>query len=558
MSANANEYPVTPGDQRATGGENPPNREAVHVRRYPVAALLFGPASVLDIMSRNLNQTNLADVATAVVSTMALALVVWMVTAALRRRADAATALIASIWVVGCVYYQELVGDLNVALGGSYGMVHALSFAAAAMLLLSVAAHRWGNRLAGVNTVLTAIALVMLATPAWKVAAYEWRNGEARQAYDADRAAADLPPPVATAGRPPDIYHFIFDRYGSEELLARHYDIDEPIGAFLEERGFYVARESHSNYLKTGPSLAATFAMDYLTFLAEDPRVEGANWHPLFEMLDDHRVGRFLRARGYEHHQFGSWWVGTFHSSAADVNRPHGFSEFNMIYLRRTILLPIFHLLPDRPLTMRLDWDNAQCQRVPPQVEEIRRTGERDRPVYVFAHILVPHGPYVFAPDGRCLNRSESQDRGEERGYVDQIAYADLIIKDIVAALQGDGRTPPVIIIQADEGPFPERDTSVPWQKAPAEELRVKTGILNAIYFPDGDYGALRQDMTPVNTYRYVFNKVFDTDFPELPDRIYAFPTDREIYEFHDVTERVRCGEPESGPARERPPRPSC
>jgi hypothetical protein len=301
-----------------------------------------------------------------------------------------------------------------------------------------------------------------------------------------------------------------------------------------------VARDSNSNYLKTGHSLASNFYMDYLTRLAEDPRVEGANWHPIFKMLDDHRVGRFLRTRGYEHHQFGAWWVGTYDNPTADSNRPHGFSEFNMMYLRRTIVLPIFHLLPDTPLTMRLDWDNAQCQRVQPQLDEIERLGGGSRPVYVFAHILVPHGPPVFAPDGRCLTLAESKARGEERGYIEQVAYVDKMIEDLVTALQADDRPAPVIIIQADEGPFPERDDSVPWQEAPAEELRIKTGILNAFYFPDGDYSALRQDITPVNTYRVTFNKVFGTDFAQLPDRVYAFPNDDAIYEVHDVTERVR------------------
>ena len=58
--------------------------------------------------------------------------------------------------------------------------------------------------------------------------------------------------------------------------------------------------------------------------LAADPRVSGSNWHPIFAMLDDNRVGRFLRARGYEQHQFGSWWVGTHHNPNAVSNRPMG------------------------------------------------------------------------------------------------------------------------------------------------------------------------------------------------------------------------------------------
>jgi Sulfatase len=529
---------------RGRSGGMPPRSPSGGGRTYPFAALLFGPASVLDVMSRNLNQASFADVAPAIAGTVAFALAVWLIAVAVRRRADAGAALIACVWTVGSVFYLELVRHLNRALEGGYAMLPTLPFVLAAMIVLTVAAHRWGRSLGVVHTVVTGIALVMVLTPGWRAVAYELRNGDARLAYDAGRAAAEMPelaPAAGGAERPPDIFHFVFDRYGSEETLARHYGIDEPIGEFLESRGFYVARDSFSNYIKTGHSLASTFYMDYLTFLQEDPRVEAANWHPIFDMLDDHRVGRFLRARGYEFHQFGSWWGGTYHNPTADVNRPHGFSEFNMMYLRRSILLPIFHLLPDTPLTMRLDWDNAQCQRVARQVEEIKRLGGGDRPVYVFAHILVPHGPYVFTPDGGCLDRPAADARGELQGYVDQVSYADAIIKDVLAALQAPERPEPVILIQADEGPFPRRPNAIPWQDATVEELRIKTGIIAAYHFPGGDYRALRQDITPVNSYRAIFNTVFGTEFAMLPDRIYAFPSDWEIYEFHDVTERVRC-----------------
>ena len=386
---------------RAPGGISP-KQGAKPV--LPAAALLFGPASVLGLMATNLNQTAFSDVAAALGGTLAYAALVWLAAAAVRRRADAGTAVIACVWVIGSLFYLGLFGPLNVWLDGGFSMVRPLPFALAALVLLTVGVHRLPLPWAPVHIVLTGIALVMLATPLWRATAYQWREGDARLAYDPDRAAEALPQPVAAglnpaAGRPPDIYHFVFDRYGSADILARHYGVEHPIGDFLEQRGFYVAWDSYSNYLKTGPSLASTFYMDYLDVLAEDPRVEGATWHPIFAMLDDHRVARFLKARGYRFHQFGSWWVGTYNNPAADANRPLGFSEFNMLYLRRTILRPLFHLLPDTPMTMRLDWDNGQCQRVARQIEEIKALGGGPEPVYVFAHILVPHGPEVFTTD---------------------------------------------------------------------------------------------------------------------------------------------------------------
>lgn len=530
------------------------DRESIHSRAntggrvYPLAALLLAAASVLERMARNLGQTTPADVAPTVAATLAFALGVWLLAALARRRADAGAALIAAIWTIACLYYAEIFGNLDRSLGGGYPLLHAFPVALAAMGLLTWAAWRWGHLLRVVHLVLIGVGAAMLLPPVWKIAAHEWAQGDVARAHVPDAATAapasgrdgdGHAPPAAGDSRPPDIYHFIFDRYGSERTLADRYGIDEPIGTFLESRGFYVAREARANYQKTGHSLASIFAMDYLTPLAEGD-YGGRNWRPIFGMLDDHAVGRFLRERGYEHHQYGSWWAGTFHNSRAVVNRPHGFSEFNMIYLRGTILRPLFHLLPDTPLTMRLDWDNAQCQRLGPQLEEIRSIGERDRPVYVFAHILVPHGPYVFTPEGDCLDQRAARGRGPRQGYVDQIGYADTIMRDMVAALLSEDRAPPVIIFQADEGPFLESYGRGPWQEAPAADLAMKYGILTAIFVPGGDHGRFRQDMTAVNTYRLVFNTVFGTDFPELPDRIFAFPNDGNIYDFHDVTERLR------------------
>lgn len=355
-----------------------------------------------------------------------------------------------------------------------------------------------------------------------------------------DRRVRAAPAAIAAgAARPPDIYHLVFDRYGSAETLARHYGVSSGIGALLEERGFYVAERSHANYLKTGHSLASTFYLDYLDLLADDPRVPGPSWHGIFAMLQDHRAARFLRDRGYAFLQFGSWWRGTHENEFADENHSYGFSEFTMFYLRNTALRTVLGLMPDSRLAGLLDWDNGQCQRVARQVEQIKSIGATDDPTYVFAHFLVPHDPFVFAADGRCLALDEANARGSVQGYLDQVAYADRIIEELVAALQ-DRPDPPIILLQTDEGPYPVRDYSVPWQEAAPKELQIKTSILNAYFFPNQDYRDLRPDTSPVNSYRHLFNAYFGADLPILPDRIYAFPEDTHLYRFHDVTDRVR------------------
>jgi hypothetical protein len=213
-----------------------------------------------------------------------------------------------------------------------------------------------------------------------------------------------------------------------------------------------------------------------------------------------------------------------------------------MYYLRNTVLRPLFSLLPDSPSTMRLDWDFGQCQRVARQVERIKATADSAQPVYVFAHFLIPHPPYSFAEDGRCLSFREFLKRDLRQGYLDQVGYADRLIEEMVIALQANNNSyPPIIIIQSDEGPFPNDNEDIIWTEAEVDVLRIKTGILNAMHFPNQEYDLLTPSIGPINTYRILFNILFDTEFPMLPDRILVFPTEENLYDFHDVTERVRC-----------------
>jgi hypothetical protein len=108
-----------------------------------------------------------------------------------------------------------------------------------------------------------------------------------------------------------------------------------------------------------------------------------------------------------------------------------------------------------------------------------------------------------------------------------------------------------VILLQADEGPAPERfrheGIRFRWRAATAEELREKTGILNAYLLPGVESVPLYPSITPVNSFRVVFNAYFGTNLPLLPDRIFAHEEDRHPYRLFEVTDKVR------GPAS--PPR---
>ena len=74
------------------------------------------------------------------------------------------------------------------------------------------------------------------------------------------------------------------------------------------------------------------------------------------------------------------------------------------------------------------------------------------------------------------------------------------------------------------------------WSTATDEELRIKFGILHAMYLPGVADEDIPGSFTEVNTFRLVFNEYFDADLPLLPNRILAPGPGRELM---DLTDRL-------------------
>ena len=66
--------------------------------------------------------------------------------------------------------------------------------------------------------------------------------------------------------------------------------------------------------------------------------------------------------------------------------------------------------------------------------------------------MLLPHHPYLFDADGKALSSREAKNRPTEKNYIDQLRFTNARIKELVDRIIGDSRTPPVIILQSDEG----------------------------------------------------------------------------------------------------------
>ena len=503
-----------------------------HSWRIPLHPFMLAAASVLGLFAVNAKEASFPDVLPMLFFAVGVAAASVLVLAVILRSTGTRVGLLTTIMVFGCLYSRRFALWVVDQVGGvSFELVMILVGLGTFLLFVLVLRLRSDLRLA--QSVVGGITFIMMTAPVAQVAWYWWHTDRP------DLAVALPEEQPQTLVEQPDIYYLIFDRYTSAAALRKYFSIDTAeMQKFLEDQKFYIAADSHANYLKTGHSLASTFQMNYLRMPEDEKARKSSDWAPIHRMLRNHQVGNLFKAAGYKYVQIGSWWAPTQVNPGADVNPQFGFGEFSTIYLRDAGLYPLANLIaPDSHYTSSLRWDSGQCQRIPWQVEQIKKAASGQQPTFVFAHILLPHEPFVFDRDGRCLTEKESGQRGRLKGYVDQVHYANTVIKDLVTSLQARSSKQPVIIIQGDEGPFPETDVghTRSWADATIEELDIKLSILSSFYFPDQDYSLLYGGMTPVNSFRVISNKYLHSKLEMLPDHIYGFPNIFQLYNFFQI-----------------------
>jgi hypothetical protein len=344
---------------------------------------------------------------------------------------------------------------------------------------------------------------------------------------------ASLPAEIKAlkAGAPPrdqlpDIYYLIFDRYGNQEILKAYLGYDNSSFAdFLSRKGFYVASESHCNYPGTFLSLTSSLNMDYLNGLVVDGAVHK---QVILDMLRDFKVWRLLKPLGYRYLHLGSWYEPTQSNPNADLNfGGSGLLGFNREFLLKFIEETVFNPLAKESLM----FPKAR-QSVLEKFDLLTRIPEMAGPKFVFMHMLLPHHPFVFAPDGSVPNRKIAAARSQGEKYVDQVIFANSKIMETVGAILAKSKRPPIIILQADEGPGDEEKPEIFLQSVGSKErmvltTRIRCGILNAYYLPGVDTSALYPTITPVNTFRLVFNLYFGGHYPLLEDKTYHASQDK-------------------------------
>jgi len=467
---------------------------------------LFAAFPILFLYAYNISETSVSEVWLPLVISVAAALVLWAVLS-LILRSLAKGGIATTVFLLFFFSY----GHLHDILGwGVFVPKHAY--------LLSSMLFIWGYCVYFISRAkrdfriatkfLNITAVVFVAINLFNIGVHQVKLASLGDVTPEESSEQTVASP-AELGTLPDIYFIILDEYAHPDTMKEWYDYDNSgfINS-LEDKGFFIAYESRTQSLHSPQVLAQVLNMEYL---------DGEPWsESTYRKIAYNEVANFLKAQGYQYIAFGSnfaryTWEKYAKDSVDLYLNYHGYNsssmgtEFVYILWSTTMLQPFYVYVTGSQYE-----DSYRCQTLY-MLEKLKALPELEGPKFIFAHFICPHTPYVFGPNGEYVAPANWLNYEDKQFYLGQYIFISAEIEKVIDVLLDESEIPPIIILQSDHGQRPVHPGLViggdEWEK-----------ILNAMYLPGMDYDILSNNISPVNTFRLIFNHYFGTDYPLLED----------------------------------------
>ena len=448
--------------------------------------------------------------------------------------------LLTTILVIGFFGYGHAWNAVADKLDNQWPFIVAWLLLIGILLFAAWRARRWAR---GISRFLNIGIALLLVVNVWSLGTTMASVGHVDDELTGDGLDVHLSPP--DPNDLPNIYYIIPDRYAGLAALREVYGHDnEPFLRALEERGFTVARHPHANYMRTVTSLTSALSMEHLDpDVLNNEATSGSDWGPVYRRVGGRlAVPAALEEIGYTYVHLGNYFSPTSTNVDADITLSHrNQDEFRNVLLQTTLVRAFTD--PNSAPDDGYDWEGIRDLNLW-ALDTLEQLVDMPGPKYVFAHLVITHEPYVLDEDGSFTGRDQVDELGWTESYRRQLVYANTRLLEVVDRIvERDPEA--IVVLMSDEGPFPDRialNDRLDWPQASDLEIEQKTGILYALRVPGADLEAqgFHDRITPVNAFRMIFNARFGTDLPLLPDRTYVYRDVTALYEWTDVTDRLR------------------
>ncbi len=479
---------------------------------FKIHPLLVAVFPILALRNHNLVYVDFSSIVRSLLIALLMAGVLWAVLTLIFRNSDKAGLITTVVMILFFSYgqvYLQIQNTFKFELRHRYlVLIFAVILVIAAVLILRMKSTDILQR------TITVTAGVMVLFAVYQGAAYDlnkyWVNQKAGEESKQQITTASLS--EAQKATLPDIYLIVLDAHTRSDILKEHYSLDN--SSFiqgLQNMGFYVAPCAQSNYAFTNYSLTSLMFMDYLE-----------NFTNMFDLpsLGESTVIQNLKSLGYTTIRFENHVSGhlTINEDIMLSRKKFLFGNFDLTggpnefeaELFQTTFLKFFYDLPQlipgfdvTYLDKSEDYEHfAQTHFI---LDDLKNVPAMNGPKFVMVHILVPHVPYIFTPDGNFKITSDPV-----TGYRNNVEFIDSHILPAVQAVITETKRPLIIIMQGDHGPIGRKISP---------EMRMS--ILDAYYVNAATRADLYSTITPVNSFRIILNHYFGYNLPLLKDISY-------------------------------------
>ncbi len=317
----------------------------------------------------------------------------------------------------------------------------------------------------------------------------------------------------------PDIYYLIFDEFSGFQPIREYWgykEIDTFVD-YLESKDFQVSENAHSTSIDTLHQLASR--LNYRTYPL------GADYvSTYYNDIANSRVFNYLKSLGYRTIVFdeskASFAYPAKPSIIADLNYENDpesvgtdtsgslFDDYGALVADKTVLLAIADYYKIH---------NPELQKHKNMVyftlNKLGELKEPDTPIFVYAHLLVPHMPFMFDRNGNNIDPVYHQNWDYYlENYIFTVALIEEMVNNILSQYEPDNQ--PIIILQSDHGARNKLTTNIGSKTLTNFNEEYKTSIMNAMLLPNCDDVQISDDFDPTNTFPVVFRCAFGVDIP--------------------------------------------
>lgn len=309
----------------------------------------------------------------------------------------------------------------------------------------------------------------------------------------------------------PDVYFIILDEYTSNIALKEKFNFDNSVFINeLEKRGFYVARNSTSNYHSTPYSLASILNMNYLDV---SPSIKHADLNYCYRLVRDNAVVDFFESHQYKLYNYSIFDVEDIPTSSPDIFLPRGAS----LVTRQTLFGKLYKEYREaftsnfREIT--LVKYRSSIENLIDQTKNVTNSASSN-PRFVYTHLMMPHFPYYYDSTGNSIPVSYpvfcDSTLHDRSNYTSYLKYCNKRVLEITDHIISHSSKPPLIILAGDHG----------FRDLPDADYRYKFMNLQAVLLPSRSYKAFYDGSSAVNLFRIVLNTEFQQKLPLLTDTL--------------------------------------